>query len=841
MPHVYIVDLLVQGHAGQLRPVYLPAPPGSPPNPMVVKAQSSPDPDRVAKVSYYINLLAKAASDAKSTIPTRPDTSQITRLTTDEFSFYPQGSPFTLDEYKSIIKNTAAIAKTLAPDIHIVLATFPVIWPDGGVHNCGLYVQSANASDQPPIIHHFSKQLRSDSDFVYQKDSDSNYPLTSDRNCRADQLPNVVLKDTDISTNDVNQCGAALKITTSNKGEFISTIGICLDHAQGIEKHDVRGLIEQLQKNNLPVPAQCSHVITSYTIPATKDNVVSTVSHADPNPEIRQPPQKEKPVGFWSTSSSPPTSQCVKTIVPNPFSAFQTVVERYPEKKIGTLHSALFLHAFSRNTVDSTSSQLNAVDENGNTELHRVFLDDRHDNELIGKRAYAMILAGGDPTIRDRSGKSVIELAQETSPIISAYISAAIAHCSRQHLAQKSTTESSLRERLLMVKGNVKQFPPPSQFLTFIQDGGNPYQKGADNKSAMDLVSDYFPFDRVFLIGQLQTMFELVHAYPLTQKTAEISSAIEKASIWSPENYHNFMQSFSRKQQELIIQEMKVTLTKFIDINDEEKLGFFIVCLGSELSNIIGSFSDFKALMSKLSETDRDYLFTFMKYKLASFADFASAPELSQILSRWQLQWIETVAHLGADQQQFLTDHETVKKECLMLLGGIYTFKLPFDDPLMLAFLREKNALAKTSTDMQSIRALKTELQHVLNTLRQDKITPEIINTIKKLYATTNLFTLAYDQGKAKAVNEALRNVPIELRHEIMNDDVKTPEIVAVREALASHRLPWKRGSERNADQTINENKAAQSYKMLKERYRAQREESSNETDHSEETKGNSF
>jgi hypothetical protein len=180
----------------------------------------------------------------------------------------------------------------------LILSSFPVAWPDGGIHNCGLYVESPKKPDTKATQHHFSKKNHADKDFQYKKADGTRYRLTTDEDCSEEQLPNNVLNDTEIAINDVNQSGGATKLTTSNNDDFISTIGICLDYRMGVEKNEVRELILQLQRNKQTIPLQCKHVITFNTISRVPANIVSTVSHADPKERAGISSERFMDMGF---------------------------------------------------------------------------------------------------------------------------------------------------------------------------------------------------------------------------------------------------------------------------------------------------------------------------------------------------------------------------------------------------------------------------------------------------------------------------------------------------------------------------------------------------------------
>ncbi len=816
MPPIFIEDLLVQGHAGQVAQSKV----GDKSTHPLVANSGTQSPDRIATVVEYIARMAGAATDAKQATADRPGASQITRLTTDEFSFYPRDAPFTLDEYKAIIKQTATIANSLPPDVHMVLATFPVMWADGGVHNCGLYVQAPTQPGNTPIIHHFSKKYHADRDFQYQNADGALYRLTTDNDCTEAQLPDAILKDTkEVLTGDVNQHGAAIKITTSKNDEYISTVGICLDHAMGVEKKEVQALIQQLQKHEKSIPMECSHVITSYSIQKIPDNIVSTVSHADPETAYRQVPT-EPPKGFLSLRGAPPPIQGVQNILANPFSTCSTTLERYPAKPMGTLHSDLFLQASVRDV--SLAEKLNTPDPKGDTELHRVISTTTYDNELLGKRLYAMILAGGDPMIRNHEGKTVMDLARDKSPIARSYVEAAISKIElRNH-----NIHQSLPERVGMVEGDLTSLPNSQRLKGFILQGGNPYQKGPDGQSALDLVKPYPPFDRVFLTGQLKAMFERANASPLTRNVISVAEELDGLLVRSPANFQRFLGALTREERKFTLEEIRGNLSIFFAENDEGKLALFLQSMRPQLPDLIGSFADFKALLEKLQkDEDRIFLFNAMKYQLHSFADYTPNEDLSTLLSESQIAWIKSVDSAGDDRQKFLGELYKVEYECNDLLARISAFRvLPTGDTRMDEFYREKADLIGTSPDLATMNALKSELQATLSAMQKDRITPLIIIKINELLSSGNPLTGFESRQKGTRILTALLNVPVANRAEIMNDAFKTPEVDTLRKELASHRIS-KTGSELNPDGTVNEATVASTYKELKSRYLAQRQE----------------
>lgn len=314
---------------------------------------------------------------------------QITRVVTDEYSFYPPDHQFSIEDYKFIIDEVARMADSLSPNIHLMLATFPVIGADQCIHNCGLYIQSPNKPGDSAILHHFSKTKFPVSEF-YCKEGDGGVSIPTAI------LPQSELIDTRISIGDINQYGSAIKITTANATEFFVTIGICKEHEGAIEREQLHGLIDQLKKHHKETPLYCSHILTSNKIKAQECCVLSTFTHVDPVRAQRQE--------HFSTSPR------VLHVADEKLSMD---VECYQTRSIGTMHSDLFLHALSDKSAEEISLMLKHPqdDTTGNTLLHQVILN-IDSIELTAKRLYIMILCGADPDLKNSLDQSVRMVAE---------------------------------------------------------------------------------------------------------------------------------------------------------------------------------------------------------------------------------------------------------------------------------------------------------------------------------------------------------------------------------------------------------------------------------------------
>ena len=306
------------------------------------------DPQRTNRMLQYIsNLMENAAlqhiSNLKENEKLHDNSELITRISLDEFSFYTQDSPLTIDEYKYLINEVHKLARRLPPNVHLQLATFPVCWPNQVMQNCSLYVQAPKKIGEQPLVHHMSKVLSSNIDFQYARNG-SLIPLSGDQYDR-DKLyelgqscnPNLVLAGTYAALNDVNQYKNALRITSANGQMVLQAFDICLDHAYGKGKEHLEGLIVQLGSRKEHVPVLASHIISSKTIEEMEANATATITHAD---RLLAKVGKHKPVVFKETL---PINIKVGGFGAN--ARYST----YSTKTIGFLSGALFDRAITYN------------------------------------------------------------------------------------------------------------------------------------------------------------------------------------------------------------------------------------------------------------------------------------------------------------------------------------------------------------------------------------------------------------------------------------------------------------------------------------------------------------
>lgn len=324
----------------------------------------------------------------------------ITRGIIDEFSFYTKNYPLSLEEYNEIINFIAELALKLPPNIHIQLGTFPVLWPNGVVQNCALYVQSPKKKEEKPCIHHFSKLEGSyiDPQYAYwneEKKSIFVYPLSGD-NTELDRLcepgnkysPEHVLKNENLQIGDINQYRNAIKIKSAQGEEFFSVSEICYDHRKGVGQQDLSFLIKKLSENGEFLPYRATHIISSKTTISLIKNLVATVAHAD---------VKVKKIGRLKP-------EAVYAASHEASSFFDCSV--YPEREIGILTGPNFFLVVDANQNNQKSFNVDELLE-GKTLLHHVVQKSETDVRLILKRIDALSRFNASIDIPDSEGKTV--------------------------------------------------------------------------------------------------------------------------------------------------------------------------------------------------------------------------------------------------------------------------------------------------------------------------------------------------------------------------------------------------------------------------------------------------
>lgn len=225
-----------------------------------------PDPSRVNRIVKQIEAIALCAM--KHVKPTR-----LTRVITDEFSFYTMNTPLAVDEYKTIINQLAEAFKNLPPNLIIIASSMPVLWPDGEVKNVVLHIQSPNDPLDKVRIHHMQKTYTSCTDPIY---SGHHPPPTGDEETNEHAL-RVVLSGSSLCLDDPYQHETALIVQGKSLPPLIEAIDICLDHKHGVAMNNVMTL---LRAHPQP-PLYVCHIITSNSVYVEPCYLVAGAVHAD--------------------------------------------------------------------------------------------------------------------------------------------------------------------------------------------------------------------------------------------------------------------------------------------------------------------------------------------------------------------------------------------------------------------------------------------------------------------------------------------------------------------------------------------------------------------------------
>ena len=178
----------------------------------------------------------------------------ITRLTTDEFSFYPH-EPLTIDSYVYLIREICEIVKKLPLNIHLILATFPVLSTRQQLHNIILHITSG----EEPILHHRSKAVYSNVDPHY------GYPLACNYLPWLNPKMPLINFDQPLSFD----FGSIVCSETAGGSRLLSNVTICKEHEFNISANCLNEVVKWSKYAGEIIPVQYSHVLSSRTILVT--------------------------------------------------------------------------------------------------------------------------------------------------------------------------------------------------------------------------------------------------------------------------------------------------------------------------------------------------------------------------------------------------------------------------------------------------------------------------------------------------------------------------------------------------------------------------------------------
>lgn len=242
----------------------------------------NPKDNPVPRIIDHLHLLAEKTQKIHEEKLKNMDETHtlITRLILNEFSLYTKDQPLSIVQYIEVINAIASLAKILPPNIHMVIATLPVLWPDKVLHNVGLHVQSPQKEGANPVLHPLNKRLPSKKELNYLDENQHYYPLY---NASDNDDSNMVLSNTPVAIKDIKQYGNTIKVEIPTGENFLVTTEFCLDHKKRKGIADTKAVMKQLRRADQSCPELGSHVISSYSIQVEKTNLIASVIQADPS------------------------------------------------------------------------------------------------------------------------------------------------------------------------------------------------------------------------------------------------------------------------------------------------------------------------------------------------------------------------------------------------------------------------------------------------------------------------------------------------------------------------------------------------------------------------------
>jgi hypothetical protein len=200
----------------------------------------------------------------------------VTRLSFNEYYFYPgkKRGPLSLHTLKEIITEIEKLASLLPENLHLVLASFPVVDLKKQVSNMVIHVQCS----QTPVLHMFAKAIPSNNEPVYPDTQTIEFCTYA-----FNPIPLTALEQKGTAGNSINFSSPIL-CKTAGGATFWTTIDICADHESGIAKQALhREIALRMRNQSQNIPERITHMLISNSTFIYDANTVSaTVTHVDP-------------------------------------------------------------------------------------------------------------------------------------------------------------------------------------------------------------------------------------------------------------------------------------------------------------------------------------------------------------------------------------------------------------------------------------------------------------------------------------------------------------------------------------------------------------------------------
>lgn len=204
----------------------------------------------------------------------------ITRLISHEFFFYTDETPLSQTEWHTLLCGIDKIVKGKSENLHVILASFPVVYEEQHVANHAIYIQCG----PHPKINVTTKAIKAKHDLVYKKNIYLNYEkltyfhlfLESDTN----PTPVATILPPHAQKPALNYGGIIPCITAGGAG-FTAALDICVDHSYAIAKNTFAR--DLMLCSTLFFPNQISYVLTSNWVELqSKHTLGQHTAQADP-------------------------------------------------------------------------------------------------------------------------------------------------------------------------------------------------------------------------------------------------------------------------------------------------------------------------------------------------------------------------------------------------------------------------------------------------------------------------------------------------------------------------------------------------------------------------------
>lgn len=195
----------------------------------------------------------------------------VTRLVTNEFCFYGV-APLSTQEFSQLVRKIESIAKSLLPNVILLLSSFAVISEDDDLLNISILVQGGFI----PSIDCFVKNIASDIDISFS----SKYSLFDQHGTQVQK--DLVHFDAIVSEKQVISTRSVFDIKTIGGACFTFAIDVCLEHLMAKSKQLMGRLIFTEEDRMQYLPLQIEHCVTSAAVKIKQDALLNGfVLHVD--------------------------------------------------------------------------------------------------------------------------------------------------------------------------------------------------------------------------------------------------------------------------------------------------------------------------------------------------------------------------------------------------------------------------------------------------------------------------------------------------------------------------------------------------------------------------------